>query len=501
MTGKRLYISIFVIIIAITGLLWGQYIWISNSYNLKNKEFTTKAVTILNKAITQTEDSYYCIDFFSNNEFSEGEKLLLMKETLDGNKDTLDINFWNPNISGDSVYTYKEVVMSFPVKLETVFQMRYILDSSSFSGGSNLESSGGISHFRYDMKEDDSFIPVFDSIIKELLEKEVVDVEYEYYINTDSKDSIVYRYPEKANKYNFNAEVKATIFSNSYFFKPYDIRLIFPSKASYIFSNLIVVIGGSLAFIAILAIFFAIFINTIVHQRRLSEMKSDFMHNMTHEFKTPLSNVNLALDTIEKKSGINRDESEVKLLKIIREENIRLQENVSLILNTAFYEEKTIQLNKEALNINEIISRTAALFDSEIMDRRAEIDYDLDINIPIVYIDETHFTNVIFNLMDNAIKYSKETAQINISTSVKDNNVVFSIQDYGIGISAKSIKHIFDKFYRVPTGKIHDVKGFGLGLTYVKYIIDAHESKISVESKPSFGSTFTISIPIKKLLL
>jgi two-component system phosphate regulon sensor histidine kinase PhoR len=188
----------------------------------------------------------------------------------------------------------------------------------------------------------------------------------------------------------------------------------------------------------------------------------------------------------------------VKLLKIIREENIRLQENVSLILNTAFYEEKTIQLNKEALNINEIISRTAALFDSEIMDRRAKIDYDLDINIPIVYIDETHFTNVIFNLMDNAIKYSGETTQINISTFVKDNNVVLSIQDNGIGIPTKSIKHIFDKFYRVPTGKIHDVKGFGLGLTYVKYIIDAHESKISVESKPDLGSTFTISIPIKK---
>jgi two-component system phosphate regulon sensor histidine kinase PhoR len=376
--------------------------------------------------------------------------------------------------------------------------MRYILDSSAFSKDSYQERSGGISHFRYDMKEDDSFIPVFDSIIKELLEKEGVDVEYEYYINTYSKDSIVYRYPKDAKNYNYMAVVKATIFSNSYFFKPYDIRLVFPSKASYIFSNLIVVIGGSLAFIIILAIFFAIFIKTIVHQRRLAEMKSDFMHNMTHEFKTPLSNVNLALDTIEKKSGINRDESEVKLLKIIREENIRLQENVSLILNTAFYEEKTIQLNKEALNINEIISRTAALFDSEIMDRRAKIDYDLDINIPIVYIDETHFTNVIFNLMDNAIKYSGETAQINISTFVKDNNVVLSIQDNGIGIPTKSIKHIFDKFYRVPTGKIHDVKGFGLGLTYVKYIIDAHESKISVESKPDLGSTFTISIPIKK---
>jgi len=254
----------------------------------------------------------------------------------------------------------------------------------------------------------------------------------------------------------------------------------------------------SFAFIGILIIFFAIFIKTIVQQRRLSEMKSDFIHNMTHEFKTPLSNINLALDTIEKKNSGNQENPDTKLLKIIREENVRLQDNVDLILNTAFYEEKTIQLNKEELNINEIISRTAALFDSEIMDRRAQIDFELDSNIPNVFIDETHFTNVIFNLMDNAIKYSESAAQIKITTLIKNNHMIVSIKDNGKGIPEKSLVYIFDKFYRVPTGKIHDVKGFGLGLTYVKYVVEAHNSTISVESSLGKGSTFKISIPLNK---
>ncbi len=495
MNGKKLYVSIIVIIIAIIGLLWGQFVWISHSYNLKNKELASKAMSILDDVIIQTEDSYYCIDFFSNNVFTEGERLLLYKQTRDGIADTLDINFWNPSFAGDSVYTYNEIVMSFPAKIEAVFHVRYMFDSLSFSTDSNGVDGNLISQYRYDMKEDDSFIPVFDSLLKKEMADEGISVAYEYFINSQSIDSVVYSYPEKASNYSFESTIKATIFSKSYFFKPYDIRLVFPSKDKYIYSNLIYVIGGTFAFIIILAIFFGVFIKTIIHQKRLAEMKSDFMHNMTHEFKTPLSNVNLALDTIEKKRANNTDESEQKLLKIIREENIRLQDNVNLILNTAFYEEKVISLNKEKLNINDIITHTAELFDSEIMNRRAELSYNLEENIPFVSVDETHFTNVIYNLIDNAIKYSKDTAQINVSTYSKDDNVIISIEDKGIGIPAKSLDHIFEKFYRVPTGKIHDVKGFGLGLTYVKYIIDAHDAKISIDSKLGLGSTFTITIP------
>ena len=497
MIGKKLYISIAIIIIAIIGLLWGQYIWISNLYNLKNKELTTKALDALKESIKQTEDSYYCIDFFSNNEFTEGEKLVLLRESEKGETDTLDINFWNPAIAGDSVFTYNEITMSFPAKMEMVFHMRYMIDSLSFSEESYVGNENGISHFRHDVKEDEGFIPVFDSILKNNLNKKNIIIDYEYFINYQDKDSIVYKYPESAYQYNNKNVVKSTVFGTSYFFKPYDIRLIFPSRDSYIYSNLLFVIGGTTAFIVILIIFFWIFIRTIIHQKRLAEMKSDFIHNMTHEFKTPLSNVNLALDTIEKKKDDKRNESETKLLKIIRDENIRLQENVNLILNTAFYENKNIDLHKEPVGLNDIISRTIALFDSELMEQRADIESDLQKDLPQVNIDETHFTNVIFNLIDNAIKYAKEAPHIKIRTFAKDKTVVLKIHDNGIGIAPKSIKHIFDKFYRVHTGKVHDVKGFGLGLTYVKYVVDAHQAKINVESKLGSGSTFTISIPIE----
>jgi len=495
MIRKRLYIYIIAVVIAIIGLLWGQYIWIRHSYDLKNKELTTKVLSVLNDAITQTEDSYYCIDFFSNSIFTEGEKLILYKETSQGLLDTLAINFWNPGLTGDSVYSYKGITMSYPSRIETIMHVRYMLDSLSFLIDTNSVEKGGINSFRFDMRGDDNFIPIFDSIFRERLVDDGINVEYEYFINIQSMDSIVYFYPSNANSYDYDTDIKSTIFSQSYFFKPYDIRIAFPSKDSYIFGNLLLVIGGTLAFIIVLVIFIGFFIKTIVHQKRLAEMKSDFIHNMTHEFKTPLSNVNLALDTLERKNGDRSNEPEDKLMKIIREENMRLQDNVNLILNTAFFEEKAIQMNKEELDINEIIIRTAALFDSEIMDRKAEIEYVLDSSIPSVLIDETHFTNVVFNLIDNAIKYSKETARIIIKTYMLDNNICLSIEDRGIGIPSKSLKHIFDKFYRVPSGKVHDVKGFGLGLTYVKYIVDAHKAIITIESKAGSGSTFTITIP------
>ena len=483
--------------IAIIGLLWGQFLWINKSYNLENKELTSKMISILNQSITQTEDSYYCVSFFSNNVFKQDEGLILLRKSAEGEIDTLDINFWNPSFTDDSVYNYDKIIMSVPAKIETIINVRYMLDSLSYGEERTMNMGNKIDNFRTDMNAENSFIPLFDSILRNGLKAEGIDTGYEFFINIQSTDSITYRYPHNANHYDKEAVIHATLFKGSYFFKPYDIRLVYPSKDSYIFSNLIFAIGGSFVFILILLVFILIFIKTIVNQRLLAEMKSDFMHNMTHEFKTPLSNVNLALDTIEKKMGDVNDKVDVKLLKIIREENLRLQDNVNLILNTAFYEQKEIPLNKEILDINKIVKNTSELFTADIIEQRVVINFNLMEDIPKVSIDETHFTNLIYNLIDNAIKYSKGVAQIDIMTFAKDNIVVLNIQDKGIGIPSKSISHIFDKFYRVPTGKIHDVKGFGLGLTYVKYIADAHKAKISIKSKSGVGTTFSVFIPVK----
>ncbi len=247
--------------------------------------------------------------------------------------------------------------------------------------------------------------------------------------------------------------------------------------------------------IGVILLVFAVSIFTILKQKRLSEVKTDFINNMTHELKTPISTIALSSDVLRKVDE-NTDLNRVKqYASIIHAENSRLESQVERVLQLAKLEKDKIQLKKESLALHRLIEKCMESFELVIKQRNGTLQLKLEAVNDQVYGDKVHLANVIHNLLDNATKYSNEVVEIEVRTSNSGNGFVLEVEDKGKGMTPDQTKQIFEKFYRVPTGSVHDVKGFGLGLYYVKEIVTAHQGKIQVKSKLGEGSTFSVVLP------
>ncbi|WP_417265506.1 sensor histidine kinase [Brumimicrobium sp.] len=247
--------------------------------------------------------------------------------------------------------------------------------------------------------------------------------------------------------------------------------------------------------VGILLIFFAFSISVIIRQKRISEVKTDFVNNMTHELKTPISTIGLSSEMLMTSDFTKDPERLKKYAEVIFKENKRLEQQVERVLNMAKLDRNELELQIERIEIHELIEEVADSFRFNQSMSGGEINLDLKAEDDVVEGDMVHITNVLFNLMDNAVKYSVDAPQVKIITENKKNGIEVKVQDQGIGISKDQINQVFEQFYRVPTGDQHDVKGFGLGLYYVKLIVDKHKGKISLNSIPGEGSTFTIWLP------
>lgn len=253
-------------------------------------------------------------------------------------------------------------------------------------------------------------------------------------------------------------------------------------------------IWSSLLIVVILLVF-SVTIFTILKQKRLSEVKTDFINNMTHELKTPISTIALSSDVIRNvKDGDDLGRIR-QYASIIHAENSRLESQVERVLQMAKLEKDKIELKKESLAMHEIIKKCLSSFELLINQNSGTLELLLEASHDKVYADRVHVSNVIHNLVDNAIKYSKEVPEIKIATTSENGWFIFSVEDTGKGMSKDQQKQIFEKFYRVPTGSVHDVKGFGLGLFYVKKIINEHNGKIEVQSELGQGSIFKVYLP------
>lgn len=226
-------------------------------------------------------------------------------------------------------------------------------------------------------------------------------------------------------------------------------------------------------------------------------MKTDFINNMTHEFKTPIATISLAADSIESPKVI-QDESKIhRFIHIIRQENKRMLQQVEKVLQMAQIDKKDFQLKLGEVDMHELIRQAVEHLTLQVQKREGTIRVELNAGQPVLEGDHTHLSNVIYNLLDNANKYSADAPDIRITTLNLNGGIEIMVEDKGIGISKENQKHIFDKFYRVHTGNVHDVKGFGLGLSYVKAIALAHQGNIEVRSEPGKGSRFTLYLPFR----
>ena len=287
---------------------------------------------------------------------------------------------------------------------------------------------------------------------------------------------------------------QAQLFPNDVFKNPYYLQLYFPNQKTYLLRTMWTLLLASGVFLLIIILVFGRTVYTVIKQKRLSLIKNDFINNMTHELKTPISTISLACEALLDESVIKSPSMATNFIGMINAENKRLGVLVENALRTAVLERGQLVLKKDIHDINQICSEAASSVKLLAEQNQSQIKLELSKESLSASIDKVHFTNVIYNLLDNAIKYSGTKALIKIKTLKKGDNIIIKVIDNGPGMKKENQKKIFDKLYRIPTGNVHNVKGYGLGLSYVKAIVEKHDGNISVSSQLNKGTTFTIKL-------
>ena len=344
------------------------------------------------------------------------------------------------------------------------------------------------------LKERINFKMLDQDIRAELLNNGI-SIPYHFSVNT-SDGREVYRCPDYTDEGEENTYTQV-LFRNDPHSKMGVVNIHFPDMSSYIFSSVKFMIPA-LIFTGVLLITFIFTIVVIFRQKRFSEMRNDFINNMTHEFKTPISSISLAAQMLKDDTITKSPTMLSHLSGVIVDETKRLRFQVEKVLQMSMFDHKKVTFKKRDLELNELVEGVINTFTLKVEASRGKIDSSLAATSSKVYVDEMHLTNVVFNLMDNAVKYKKEDVDIhlNVRTWNDATHVYLSIADNGIGIKKENLKKIFEKFYRVHTGNRHDVKGFGLGLAYVKQIVDLHKGTIHAESEIGKGTKFIIKLPL-----
>jgi two-component system phosphate regulon sensor histidine kinase PhoR len=322
-----------------------------------------------------------------------------------------------------------------------------------------------------------------------------LDKNYQFAIVKTSNDSIIYATTPNFKHLKSNKIHKACLsclWKNEYF----HLAVYFPSQRNQTIIEMSLWLVMSTMFIIIVIILITYIITTIIKQKKVSDIKNDFINNMTHEFKTPISTISIAAEVLLQADNKSSAERLRKYSRIIYDENQRMRLQVERVLQAASLEKGDYELKKTEFDVHQVIKEAVRNLCFEICEDRTTVNYHLDATDHILNADQMHITNVMINLIDNAIKYSKGNIVLNIFSKNIDSGITITIEDNGIGMSQEVLKHIFEKFYRVPTGNIHNIKGFGLGLYYVKNIIEAHGGSINVQSEPNKGTRFDLFIPL-----
>jgi two-component system phosphate regulon sensor histidine kinase PhoR len=341
---------------------------------------------------------------------------------------------------------------------------------------------------------------LLENLIKSEFEKSDLIEDFEYGIYDCFSDSIVY-----GSKVSFEPgarsepaklihELPKMQLDGHYF------SVLFPNKTRFIIKQLDFWMYSSIVILLII-IFFSYTVFVMLRQKKLSDIRTDFVNNMTHELKTPISTIGLSAEALSSPNIADDPARMRQYVDIIKSENGRLKNLVERVLQTASLTPKKVTLKNEIIDLHEVLQKAISTFELRAQERDGEVKSDLKAASCVVKGDLIHITNVIYNLLDNAIKYSEEEPHIEVTTHNEDNKLVLRVRDNGVGISRHHQRQIFDKFYRIPTGNLHSVRGYGLGLFYVKTIMKAHRATIHVESQPGKGSTFILKFKTVKPII
>lgn len=356
-------------------------------------------------------------------------------------------------------------------------------------------------NFKIALKDVMSTFPISERIDLDFLNKLIkneldiygINMPYEFGVYSKGLATKV-----KSENFRYDKELAygVPIFTDNEGVTPFNLYLLFPNKNKFLISEIYPITLLSLFFTLIIVFAYIKTLSQLLKQRQISEIKTDFINNMTHEFKTPIATINLALDAIKNPKVMGDEEKVKRYLNMIKDENRRMNAQVENVLRISKLEKNELDIKKSPLDIVELLENAIDHVSLILDDRQGVVNKKFNATNTTALINETHIINVFVNVLENAIKYSEDAPEITVETKDLENYIEVSIADNGVGMSKQALKRIFEKFYREPTGNIHNVKGHGLGLSYVKKIVDMHQGEILVESEKNIGSTFRIKIPI-----
>jgi len=525
---KKINFLVLVVLMSFSliGILIVQGYWIKQSIAIKEEQFAVSISEILLKVsekITNREIVSYYNQFSSIPEDSIGAP----KETrfkniifLDQDLNTNETHLYSHKILekdysfGSSLFENQlgvdSILRSYSSEQTKItFKEDFGLDGNNYTITpiETYTESGRMSAIDRAMFEElfrqhAGLVPIHKRINKQELELALnrefeergFDIDYEYGIY--SKD-LPTRIKSDGFIYNPDSTFKAPMFMDFDGNSDFTLHLNFPNKNAFLIKS---IIGMSLLSFLFGAIILVVFISAIyqwIKQKKMSEIKSDFINNMTHEFKTPIATINLAVEAIKNPKISSDQEKVTRYANMIRDENNRMHAQVENVLQISKLDKNELDIKMEEIDLHEIIEDAIAHVDLIVSDRQGYITTHFNLKDASYYASEMHLTNVIVNILENASKYSPEAPIIDIVTSEVNNQLQIAIKDQGAGMSKQVLKHVFDQFYREPTGNIHNIKGHGLGLAYVKKIVELHSGTVFAESEVGKGSTFYIQLPLK----
>ncbi|MFY0631354.1 MAG: HAMP domain-containing histidine kinase [Flavobacteriaceae bacterium] len=527
--GKKIFVLIVVLMsISLIGIISVQLYWINNAIESKDNQFNSdvkKALAAVSERINENEkDKFYNkikplirgkeflnsaqirnyfiqgIDTTNKSKFSFGTTII--EEDF-----KIPLDFLNESsfLDNDSI-----IVKRF-TKKNDYFQAQYNItgenkdlkstfDEKRFSITSRLEDEEKDILLENYLTEYQSIIPVhqrisnreLDNTLRDELNKRDIKIDFKYGVYNNELATKL-----KSGYYTINTEES---YSYPLFIDKegsgFTLFVDFPDKNQHILSGISYILILSLFFIFIIIVAFSSSLYQLVKQKKISEIKTDFINNMTHEFKTPIATINLALDSIKNPKVINDESKVLRYIKMIRDENKRMHGQVENVLRISRLEKNQIEIDKDAADGHDIIEEAISHVNLLVLDKKGTITTHFKAIQAEVLANQFHMTNVMVNILENALKYSENPPKIDVYTESTSKNLIIKISDEGIGMSKNAQRYIFDKFYREQKGNIHDVKGHGLGLAYAKEIIENHHGTIFVDSEKGKGSTFTVKLPL-----
>jgi len=477
MNKSKFTLLIIMMTLSMVGIFWVQAIWIRSAFAMYNDSFDNAVVSCLNNAaefITSSQRMNY-LNNYSPVPFPSGietYRSVQSYSSIDGSEVSVSINN-RVVMRGEDRNTD-----SRPLAAR---QSDYLDWAKNRMGEFNNPNNPLVMEIYEWEKTLDINNEDIDNALKQTFAYAGIETPYEFAIIKNGQA------PEGA--------YLIRLFPGNIIGQDIVLSVVFPARTNYVLRQVLWLLGGSFAFSLFIVATFGFSLFFIVRQKKISEIKSDFLNNMTHEFKTPIATISLAADTISNPKVI-KDEAKIhQFVSMIKKENNRMNKQVETILQIASLDKKEIEFNFDVVSMHTIIDHVIDTMDIQVQRKNGQIIKSYNAENPFVNGDQEHLSNLVNNLLDNAVKYSPENPEITVATKNVEGGFTFSVEDKGIGMTKAVQSKIFERFYRQSSGNIHNVKGFGLGLHYVCTIVEAHKGTINVTSEPGKGSRFELFLP------